>query len=94
MNPATRTVLIKDRKVELTCTEYSLLDLFIKNPGKVLTHGYLMREIWGATDAAKMGRLRAYMAHVRKKLQPDPAESELSFVETGLGYRLVLREKN
>jgi two-component system KDP operon response regulator KdpE len=91
---AARTVLFKGQKIELTSTEYSLLALFIKHTGKVLTHGYLLREIWGATDAAKMGRLRVYMTHLREKLEPNPAESELFFTKTGIGYRLVLKERN
>jgi two-component system, OmpR family, KDP operon response regulator KdpE len=94
MNSTTRTVRMKDHKVQLTSTEFSLLALFIKHVGRVLTHGSLMREIWGTTDAVKMGRLRGYMAHLRRKLQPDSVEAELSFTETGIGYRLVLKEKS
>ena len=90
---AARVVLIEGRPVELTSTEYSLLALFIKHIGKALTHGYLLREIWGTTDAAKMGRLRICMAQLREKLEPEPSESELFFSETGIGYRLVLRGK-
>ncbi len=87
------TVVVKGRKVELTSTEHSLLTLFIKHTGKVLTHGFLLREIWGTTDAAKMGRLRVYMTHLREKLEQNPDESEMFLTKTGIGYRLVVREK-
>ena len=87
------TVVVRGRKVELTSTEHSLLTLFIKHTGKVLTHGFLLREIWGTTDAAKMGRLRVYMTQLREKLEENPDGSEMFLTKTGIGYRLVLREK-
>ncbi len=90
----THTVLMKGRKVELTDTEYSLLALFIKHTGRVLTHGCLLRKLWGTTDPAKMRSLRVYMEHLLEKLQPDPDEPELFFADTGIGYRLVLRERD
>jgi two-component system KDP operon response regulator KdpE len=93
VNLVAQTVLFKGEKLELSSIEYSLLALFMKHTGKVLTHGFLLREIWGTTDAAKMGRLRMCMSHLREKLEPDPAESELSLSETGIGYRLVFRER-
>lgn len=89
----THTVLMKGRKVELTETEYSLLALFIKHTGRVLTHGCLLRKLWGTTDPGKMGSLRVYMDHLWEKLQADPDQPELFFADTGIGYRLVHRER-
>lgn len=89
----THTVLMRGRKVELTDTEYSLLALFIKHTGRVLTHGCLLRKLWGTTDPGKMGSLRVYMDRLWEKLQADPDEPELFFSDTGIGYRLVLRER-
>ena len=85
-----RTVKVKGRKVRLTATEYSLLHLFIKHAGKVLTHGQILREIWGTDDAEKTGYLRVYMAYLRQKIESNPAEPELLITEPGVGYRLVV----
>ena len=86
---ATRTVKVSGSKVKLTATEYSLLCLFVKHAGKVLTHGHLLREIWGEKDVNKTGYLRVYMAYLREKLEANPAEPELLLTEPGVGYRLI-----
>ncbi len=88
----TRTVKISGRTVKLTATEYALLHLFVQHAGKVLTHGQLLREIWGSQDVQKTGPLRVYMAYLREKLETNPAKPELLVTEPGVGYRLVLRE--
>lgn len=88
----TRTVKVKGRPVKLTATEYSLLHLFVRHAGKVLTHGQILREIWGAKDADNTGPLRVYMGYLREKLEGNPAEPELLVTEPGVGYRLVLRD--
>ena len=88
----TRTVKIGGRTVKLTATEYALLHLFVQHAGKVLTHGQLLREIWGSHDVQKTGPLRVYMAYLREKLETNPAKPELLVTEPGVGYRLVLRE--
>ena len=89
---ATRTVKVSGSKVKLTATEYSLLCLFVKHAGKVLTHGHLLREIWGEKDVDKTGYLRVYMAYLREKLEANPGEPELLITEPGVGYRLVANE--
>jgi two-component system KDP operon response regulator KdpE len=86
----TRTVKVKGRSVHLSATEYSLLRLFVKHAGKVLTHGQILREVWGTDDMEKTGYLRVYMAYLREKLEADPAEPELLITEPGIGYRLVI----
>jgi len=85
-------VKISGRTVKLTATEYALLHLFVQHAGKVLTHGQLLREIWGSQDVQKTGPLRVYMAYLREKLETNPAKPELLVTEPGVGYRLVLRE--
>ena len=89
---ATRTVKVSGQTVKLTATEYALLHLFVQHAGKVLTHGQLLREIWGSQDVQKTGPLRVYMAYLREKLETNPAKPELLVTEPGVGYRLVLRE--
>jgi two-component system, OmpR family, KDP operon response regulator KdpE len=88
----TRTVKVKGRVVKLTATEYSLLHLFIRHAGKVLTHGQLLREIWGTQESDKTGPLRVYVGYLREKLEANPAKPGLLLTEPGVGYRLALRD--
>ena len=88
---ATRTVKLKGATVRLTATEYSLLALFVQHSGKVLTHGQLLREIWGAHEVDKTGPLRVYMGYLREKLETNPAKPRLLVTEPGVGYRLVVQ---
>ena len=87
---ATRTVKVRGRAVRLTATEYALLHLFIQHAGKVLTHGQLLREIWGSHEEQKTGPLRVYMGYLREKLESNPAKPQLLVTEPGVGYRLSL----
>jgi two-component system KDP operon response regulator KdpE len=92
MDLVTRTVKVKGRKVRLTATEYALLRLFVEHAGKVLTHGHLLREIWGPDEPDKIGQLRVYMTYLREKLEANPSEPELLVTEPGVGYRLVVQD--
>jgi two-component system, OmpR family, KDP operon response regulator KdpE len=87
-----RSVKVKGRSVRLTATEYSLLVLFVQHAGKVLTHGQLLREIWGVQEADKTGPLRVYIGYLRDKLEANPAKPELLITEPGVGYRLVVHD--
>jgi len=87
-----RTVKVEGRKIKLTATEYSLLCLFVTHAGKVLTHGQILREIWGEKDMDKTGYLRVYMAYLREKMETDPSEPKLFITEPGVGYRLVVQD--
>jgi len=89
---ATRTVKLKGVSVRLTATEYSLLALFVQHSGKVLTHGQLLREIWGSHEVDKTGPLRVYMGYLREKLETNPAKPRLLVTEPGVGYRLVVQD--
>ena len=88
----TRTVKVKGQTVKLTATEYSLLLLFVRHAGKVLTHGQLLREIWGMQESENTGPLRVYVGYLREKLEANPAKPELLITEAGVGYRLVVRD--
>ena len=92
VDPIARTVKVKDQIVRLTATEYSLLLLFVQHAGKVLTHGQLLREIWGVSEVDKTGPLRVYMGYLRDKLEANPARPELLVTESGVGYRLIVRD--
>ena len=89
---ATRIVRLKGSTIKLTATEYSLLTLFVQHAGKVLTHGQLLREIWGSEDLERTGPLRVYMGYLREKLESNPAKPQLLVTEPGVGYRLVVQE--
>jgi two-component system KDP operon response regulator KdpE len=87
-----RTVKKKNEPVKLTGTEYNLLLLFAKNEGKVLTHQYLLREIWGPGYISQSQYLRVFIAQLRKKIETDANRPEIIITESGIGYRFVCKE--
>jgi two-component system KDP operon response regulator KdpE len=89
---AARVVRLNDKEIKLTATEYNLLRLFAQHAGKVLTHRQILREVWGPTYVEQTHYLRVYMAHLREKLEANPAQPELFITEPGVGYRLVERD--
>lgn len=86
---ARRVVTRADQPVHLTPTEYNLLVLLLTHAGKVLTHRYLLREIWGAGQADNNHYLRVYVGHLRQKLEKDPAQPKHILTETAVGYRFI-----
>jgi len=84
---ARRAVMRGGRPVHLTQIEYRLLTLLIANPGKVLTHRHLLREVWGPSFVESSHYLRVYVGHLRQKLEADPAQPQHIRTETGVGYR-------
>ena len=84
-----RTVKKKGELVKLTMTEYSLLALLMRNEGKVLTHQYLLRAIWGPGYVSQSQYLRVYIAQIRKKIEDDPNRPEYLITESGVGYRFI-----
>lgn len=87
-----RMVRVEKRRVPLTVTEYSLLQLFVKHAGKVLTRTQILREIWGADCRNKENSLRVYLTYLREKLEPNPAKPRFLLTEQGVGYRLAFPE--
>lgn len=84
-----RVVTVQGREVKLTATEYALLCLFVRYAGKVLTHRQILREVWGPAYVEQTHYLRVYLAHLREKLEADPAQPKLFLTEPGVGYRLA-----
>jgi two-component system, OmpR family, KDP operon response regulator KdpE len=84
-----RVVRRAGREIKLTATEYTLLRLFVRHPGRVLTHRYILREIWGPKSEEHRQYLRVYVTHLRQKLEPDPARPSLINTLPGIGYRFV-----
>jgi two-component system, OmpR family, KDP operon response regulator KdpE len=82
-----RTVKRKGEAVKLTSTEYNLLALFAKNEGKVLTHQFILKEIWGYSYQTETQYLRVFVGNLRKKLEENPNNPQHIITESGVGYR-------
>jgi len=76
-----------DKIIKLTSTEYSLLCLLAKNSGRVLTHQYILKEIWGYSYIEQTQYLRVFIAQLRKKIEDNPSKPKLLITESGIGYR-------
>jgi len=77
------------REIKLSATEYALLRLFVKHPGRVLTHRHILREIWGPKSEEHRQYLRVYVTHLRQKIEADPARPSLIQTQPGIGYRFA-----
>ena len=84
-----RLVTRGDATVHLTPTEYGLLEALVSNPGKLLTHGWLLRKVWGQGYGTETTYLRTYVRALRKKLGDDASSPALITTEPGVGYRWV-----
>ena len=86
---AGRTVKKNNIGIKLTATEYSLLALMAKNEGKVLTHQYVLNQVWGPSYRSESQYLRVFVAQLRKKIETDPNRPTHIITESGVGYRFV-----
>jgi two-component system KDP operon response regulator KdpE len=84
---ASRIVRLNNEILRLTTTEYNLLSIFIKNDGRVLTHQYLLKQVWGNSYADQTQYLRVFVAQLRKKIEEDPNRPKFIITESGVGYR-------
>jgi two-component system KDP operon response regulator KdpE len=84
-----RVVKKNDEVVKLTSTEYALLVLFVKNEGKVLTHPFILREVWGPGYVQRSEYPRVFVGQLRKKIEDTPHRPALILTESGIGYRFV-----
>ncbi len=80
---------LRGQELHLTPIEYKLLCLLSRNVGKVLTHTYLTREIWGSAFDSDIASLRVFMTTLRKKIQPRPKDAQFIQTHVGVGYRMV-----
>ncbi|MBI1840661.1 MAG: winged helix-turn-helix domain-containing protein, partial [Verrucomicrobia bacterium] len=87
---AARVVRKSGKEIKLTPTEYSLLRLFVTHAGKVLTHRQLLKEVWGPNATNETHFLRVHIAHLRDKIENNPARPEMLITESGVGYRLLV----
>lgn len=78
--------------IRLTPTEWQVMELLIRNAGKLVTRQTILLHIWGTEHVRDTGYLRLYLSQLRKKLEPDPTEPRYLLTEPGMGYRLVVDE--
>ncbi len=87
-----RTVKKGEEGLKLTAIEYSLLSLFVRNIGRVLTHKYILEQVWGPAHAEEAQYTRVYVASLRKKIEKNPAVPRIILTESGIGYRMSTEE--
>jgi len=90
----TRTVTLDNEPVKLTATEYSLLTLLAKNDGKVLTHQYILKNIWGPGYTLQSQYLRVFVGQLRKKIEPNINSPRFILTESGIGYRFCTKDED
>jgi len=86
---ARRRVSVRGIAVSLTPIEYRLLSTLARHAGRVLTHEFLLREVWGPSSTDQRHYLRVYMAQLRQKLEADPSRPTVLMTEAGVGYRMA-----
>lgn len=86
---AARRVFARNTEVHLTPLEYKLLTTLARHTGKVLTHRFLLKEVWGPHDVHETHYLRVFMATLRRKIEVDPAQPRHLLTEQGVGYRFA-----
>jgi two-component system KDP operon response regulator KdpE len=80
-------VMLRNNAIHFTPLEYEVLTLLAKNYGKVLTHKYILKEVWGSYLDSDMQTLRVFMANIRRKLEENPVKPHYIITEVGIGYR-------
>jgi len=86
----TRTVDGRTERIRLTPTEWQLLEILLRNPGRLVTRQTILTTIWGSEHVTDTGYLRLYISQLRRKLEADPAHPRHLLTEAGMGYRLQL----
>ena len=90
MDVSSRDVSRGGRPIELTRTEFTLLEMFLRNPGRVLTRGQLIDRVWGSDYVGDTKTLDVHVKRLRAKLEPDPGDPKYLVTVRGLGYKLDL----
>ena len=84
---ADRRVTAGDQEVHLTPTEWGILDVLLRHPGRLVSQRQLLQQVWGPSYERETNYLRVYLAQLRRKLEPDPARPRYLITEPGMGYR-------
>ena len=88
-SPSVRAVFINEQRVTLTPKEYRLLQILAQHSGNVVTHQFLLREVWGNEHLDDTHYLRIFVRKLRRKIEADPTQPQILLTELGVGYRLV-----
>ena len=91
IDPDERRVFVRNREVRLTPTEFKLLHILARQPGRIFTHEQIMGEVWEADEPRHIHNLRVYMRLLRNKIESDPTRPARIVTALGVGYRLVCR---
>jgi two-component system KDP operon response regulator KdpE len=89
---AARAVFISEQRVTLTPKEYRLLQMLAQHSGNVVTHQFLLREVWGNEHIDDTHYLRIFVRKLRRKIEADPTQPRILLTELGVGYRLVMSD--
>ncbi len=92
LNLETRTVTRSGEEIRLTRTEFEILRFLALNAGRVVTHAMILQHVWGPAYEEDVQSLRVHLAHLRRKIEPDPARPRTILTEIGVGYRFVMRD--
>ncbi|PHV70495.1 DNA-binding response regulator [Sporanaerobium hydrogeniformans] len=84
-----RKVLVDGKEIHLTPIEYKLLVLLVANKGKVLTHNFILKEVWGYGETGDSKSIRVFMANLRRKIEKDTTKPRFILTEVGIGYRFA-----
>ena len=90
---ANRVVTFQGRRVPLTPKEYRLLQVLAQYAGNVVTHQFLLKEIWGTSHVHDVHYLRIFVRKLRQKIEVDPTQPQVLLTELGIGYRLAIDEQ-
>lgn len=90
VNLLNREVTVEGEPVKLTPIEYGLILMLVRNAGRVVTHGQLLREVWGPQIQKETNYVHVYITGLRKKIEKDPHAPELILTQPGVGYRLTI----
>lgn len=82
-------IIVNDQEIHMTPIEFKLLVLLVENAGKVLTHSYIIKQVWGYNSAEDSQSLRVFMANIRRKIEKDSSHPRYILTEVGVGYRFV-----
>ena len=86
---AAKRITTPDGEVKLTPTEWALVEILVRNAGKLVTQRQLLQHVWGPQYERETNYLRVYFAQIRRKLEPDPARPRYFITETRMGYRFT-----
>lgn len=89
INLATTSVWRDGRDLHLTPTEWSILSVLVRNPGRLVTQKFLLQQVWGPNYAKETNYLRVYIAGLRRKLEPEPSRPRYLLTDAGMGYRFL-----